>query len=232
MDFLYTRAPLLQEEVTPGTYVALEVSDTGSGMDPETVARIFDPFFTTKFLGRGLGLAAAHGIVRGHNGKILVYSIPGQGTTISVLFPVAAREVSPDSRCGPDTDATSETVLVIDSEEIFRSVANEALSKLGCSVVTAADGSEGVKTLRELEGRISMVLLDMTMPGTSGEDLLRELRRIRPGLAIVLISGFGEAEAQRRFGAYRAAGHLQKPYSLHALAERVRAARRSRVPAA
>ena len=90
-------APLLREEIQPGTYVTLEISDTGSGMDKETASRMFDPFFTTKFMGRGLGLAAVQGIVHGHKGAILVYSAPGHGTTISTLFPVAA-PTSPASR--------------------------------------------------------------------------------------------------------------------------------------
>ena len=222
VDNLYIHAPLLNEEIQPGTYVALEVSDTGSGMDKETVARMFDPFFTTKFLGRGLGLAVAHGIVRGHKGSILVYSAPGQGTTISTLFPVAAAPgAEAEAGTMPPAEEGSGMVLVIDDEEIIRSTANVVLRGLGYSVVTATDGREGIETFRELKGQIAVVLLDMTMPGTSGEEILRELQRIRPDVAVVFSSGFGEAEAQRRFGQHKPAGYLQKPYSMKMLAERV-----------
>jgi len=231
LDHQYTHAPFLQEEILPGTYVALDVSDTGSGIPEDNVARIFDPFFTTKFLGRGLGLAAAQGIVRGHNGKILVYSHPGDGTTISILFPVAGPGVSNDSSSlPPDVEAGSETVLVIDNEEIIRSSVSEALSKLGYPVVTVADGTEGLRILEALQDKIAVVLLDMTLPGTRGEEILRELQRIRPDVSIVLSGPFGEAEARRRFGRYTAAGYLQKPYSWRMLAERVSEASQSGLP--
>jgi two-component system cell cycle sensor histidine kinase/response regulator CckA len=223
MDSFYVHPPLLHEELQPGTYVALEVSDTGSGMDEETVARIFDPFFTTKFMGRGLELAAAQGIVRGHKGSILVYSAPGQGTTISMLFPVAAPAVpcaAPEA--GPmRAEEKSGTVLVIENEEIIRSTANDILRRLGYSVRTATDGREGIEILRAQKHSIAVVLLDTTIPGMSGEQTLRELQEIRPDVAVVLSSGFGEAEALRRFGQHRLAGFLQKPYSMKMLTERV-----------
>jgi two-component system cell cycle sensor histidine kinase/response regulator CckA len=223
IDSFYVHPPPLHEEIQPGTYVALEVSDTGSGMDEETVARIFDPFFTTKFMGRGLELAAAQGIVRGHKGSILVYSVPGQGTTISMLFPVAAPAVpgaAPEA--GPTrAEEKSGTVLVIENEEIIRSTANDVLRQLGYSVRTATDGREGIEIFRAQKDSIAAVLLATTIPGMSSEQTLRELQEIRPDVAVVLSSGFGEAEALRRFGQHRLAGFLQKPYSMKMLAERV-----------
>jgi PAS domain S-box-containing protein len=231
MDHLYHPGPLLGEEIPPGTYVVLDVSDTGSGIDKETVTRIFDPFFTTKFLGRGLGLAAVQGIVRGHNGRILVDSAPGLGTTISILFPVvdpAAPNANSEAEALQGVEEGSGTVLVIDDEGIS-STANQALPKLGYAVV-AADSSEGIKILRGLKERITVVLLNMTMPGTSGEQTLEELQRIRPGVPVILSSGFGEAEARRRFGRLQPAGFLQKPYSLKMLAERVHEAAAARLP--
>ncbi len=227
VDDHYIRGLSLNDELRPGTYVAVEVTDTGCGMDEKTVARIFDPFFTTKFLGRGLGLAAVQGIVRGHKGAIKVYSIPGQGTTFRVLFPAGAqtlRIAAPVGDVAQRAEGGSGTVLVIDDEEIVRSTANNALQRLGYAVVTAADGAEGVEVFRALQDRIVVVLLDMTMPGISDEETLRELRKIKPDVAVVLSSGFGESEALHRFEGHRLAGFLQKPYSIKALASRVRAA--------
>ncbi len=227
LDEGYIHALLLDEEIRPGLYVTMEVSDTGCGMDEKTVARIFDPFFTTKFLGRGLGLAAVQGIVRGHQGAIKVNSNPGHGTTFRILFPAVApgpRKAAPEAAAKPREEAECGTVLVIDDEEVIRSTANNALRRLGYAVVTASDGTEGIAVFRALKDRIVVVLLDMTMPGISGEETLRELRKIKPDVAVVLSSGFGEAEALRRFGGHRLAGFLQKPYSVRTLASRVKAA--------
>ncbi len=227
VDEHYIRGLSLNEDLRPGTYVAVEVTDTGCGMDEKTAARIFDPFFTTKFLGRGLGLAAVQGIVRGHKGAIKVYSSPGHGTTLRVLFPATAhalRNAAPEEAGAPRLEGGSGTVLVIDDEEIVRSTANNALRRLGYTVVTASDGTEGIEVFRALRDRVVVVLLDMTMPGISGEETLHELRKIKPDVAVVLSSGFGETEALRRFGSHHLAGFLQKPYSMKALASRVRAA--------
>jgi two-component system cell cycle sensor histidine kinase/response regulator CckA len=224
LDRLYIHAPLVHEEIQPGTYVALEVSDTGSGMDNETIARIFDPFFTTKFMGRGLGLAAAQGIVHGHKGAILVYSAPGQGTTVSMLFPVAAPAAlgaAPEVGVMQRGEEGSGTVLVIDDEEIIRSTANDVLRRLGYLVVTASNRREGIEAFRALKDQIAVVVVDTTMPGISAEQTLRELHEIRPDVPVVFSSGFGEAEARRRFGRHQVAGFLQKPYSMKMLADRV-----------
>jgi PAS domain S-box-containing protein len=220
LDAPYIHPPLVHEEIDPGTYVALDVSDTGSGMDKETVARIFDPFFTTKFMGRGLGLAAAQGIVRGHKGAILVDSAPGQGTTISMLFPVAG-PLAPRAELVAlqQTEEGRGTVLVIDGEDSFHARANDVLRRLGYSVMTATEGSEGIEIFRCLKDRIAVVVLGTAMPDMSGEQALRELEEVRPDVAVVLSSGFGEAEALRRYGRHRLAGFLQKPYSMKMLAQ-------------
>lgn len=210
--------------IEAGDYVCLEVSDTGCGMDEATVARIFDPFFTTKFIGRGLGLAAVQGIIRGHKAAIDVRSAPGQGTTFRVLFPVAGKSASaPEPPLRP-VAAGRGTVLVIDDEEIVRSTAEAALRRLGYGVIAAEDGARGVDLFRAAKGHFAAVILDMTMPGMSGEDTLRQLRSIRPDVPIVLSSGFSEAEALQRFDGRGLAGFLQKPYTLQALAERLAAA--------
>lgn len=215
-----------QSDITPGEFVEIEVQDSGCGMDENTLARVFDPFFTTKFTGRGLGLAAVQGIVRGHKGAIKVYSAPGVGTTFRVLLPT----------CATSADAPSEipvpnqrirgtgTVLLIDDEEVVRGTAKTALENLGYQVLLAADGREGIRLFRTAKTLVSLVILDMTMPGLGGEDIMRQLREIKPGIPIMLSSGFSETEALHRFGNLRLAGFLQKPYSLGTLAEKVQAA--------
>jgi PAS domain S-box-containing protein len=227
VDEAYLRTLLLNEHVEVGLYVVLEVSDTGSGMDEETQARIFDPFFTTKFVGRGLGLAAVQGIVRGHKGAMKVDSRAGEGTTLQVFLPVkgdaAAAHLPPVAELR-DTMADVETILVIDDEEIVRSTADNALRRLGYNVITAADGSRGVELLREHGQSIRLVLLDLSMPGVSGEETMREIRKIRPDVPVVLSSGYSEAYALRGFEDQMLAGFLQKPYTGRTLALRVREA--------
>jgi PAS domain S-box-containing protein len=211
-------------ELEPGRYVEIVVSDTGCGMDEATRARIFDPFFTTKFTGRGLGLSAAKGIVRGHRGGLVVESEPGRGSTFTVLIP-ASGERSARYEPPPAGDLSANgTVLVVDDEQLVRTSARLALERYGYRVLLAENGRRALEVFEQFSGEISAVVLDLTMPVMSGEETLRRLQAIRPDVCVVLSSGYNEAEAVRRFRGYGLAGFLQKPYTAARLAEAVKTA--------
>ncbi|MBJ6726696.1 PAS domain-containing hybrid sensor histidine kinase/response regulator [Geomesophilobacter sediminis] len=217
-----------ERTLAEGAYVYLEVSDTGCGMDQATLARIFDPFFTTKFLGRGLGMAAVQGIVRGHKGGIKISSEPGQGSTFRLLLPVQGK-VPPEyaNQAASDQWHGAGTILLVDDEELVLGVGSEMLRELGFSVVTADSGKKAVEIVGS--GRdISLVILDLSMPEMSGDVCFQELRKTRPDLRVMISSGYSEQEVVQRFPEGRGlAGFIQKPYKVSVLKDALRKAMES-----
>jgi signal transduction histidine kinase/CheY-like chemotaxis protein len=224
------------EEVPPADdFVALEVADTGCGMDAPTLERLFDPFFTTKGPGRGLGMSALLGIVRGHRGALFVESAPGAGTRVSVLFPAlpASRRPAAERAAGtpsPTAAPLSGTALVVDDEELVRRACRSMLRSLGLDVLTAAGGREAVELVRSRPGAVRFVVLDLTMPELDGLETLEALRAVDPGLKVILSSGFDEQESLRRAAGSGLDGFIQKPYTLAQLREALEAAARLGLP--
>lgn len=216
-DYLNSIAPSLY--LPEGKYVALEVADTGCGMDQDTIAKIFDPFFTTKFTGRGLGMAAVHGIIRGHKGAISVYSELGKGSVFKILLPASdAPESIPPVITSAVEGRGCGTVLLVDDEEDVRNVGREMLEALGFNTVTANDGFDALEILKR-DLSIKIVILDLTMPRMDGEQAFNELRKLNPGIKVIMSSGYNEQEVTQKFVGKGLAGFVQKPYRMSGLRE-------------
>jgi PAS domain S-box-containing protein len=222
-DKEYLRNVWLEDNLTDGLYVYLEVADTGCGMTKETLNKLFDPFFSTKFTGRGLGMSAVLGIVRGHRGAIKVYSEPGKGSTFKILLPASDRPAELFNGAAPENGWTGGgSVLLVDDEETIRGIGSEMLHELGFTTLTAKDGKEALEVFKQNPG-IELVILDLTMPHMDGEECFRELRRLQPGIKVIMSSGYNEQEVTQKFVGKGLAGFIQKPYRLSTLREVIQA---------
>jgi len=229
-DRVQLASTYVDDELEPGDYVQLVVTDDGCGMNDETRAKLFEPFYSEKFVGRGLGMAAALGIVRGHRGAIEVRSTPDEGTTVTVALPAAA---GLDTDTDTDTDTTPSTtsrrqrarirtpvgqsqnapiILVVDDEPSVLSLAQRILAQAGYRVLTAGDGRAGLELLERFDDQVRLVLLDLTMPYLDGNETYCLIREAHPDLAVILSSGYNQREVHQRFTGTGLAGFLQKPY--------------------
>jgi CheY-like chemotaxis protein len=213
-------------KVTPGTYLKLSVSDTGTGMDEQTRARIFEPFFTTKEIGRGtgIGLASVLGAVENHGGCITIGTAPGAGTIFSIYLPAvqpaqedrAARAESAEPVKG------SGTILVIDDEEAIQAMAEELLTELGYHVRICKDGKEGVDYYHEHWREINLVIIDIIMPAMGGFACFKGLKEINPAVKAIAASGFSVDGEARRILKEGALGFIQKPYEIRQMSRAIR----------
>ena len=221
------RHPHQREALAAGEYVFLQVEDNGSGMEAEVARRAFDPFFTTKFTGRGMGLATVLGIMRTHKGSVTIDTEPGKGTTVSVFFPAPAMEpvAAGESGAGemsPGRCRLSGTVLVVDDEPMLRELAEAALSRCGMRVLTADDGLEGLAVFKEHHQALRLVLLDISMPGMDGLELLGRIREIAPAMPVLLTTGYAVDRISADISTLGpGVGVLQKPFGLDALCAKV-----------
>ncbi len=211
----------MQDDISAGHYVYLQVEDTGCGMDRETLSKIFDPFFSTKFIGRGLGLSAVQGIVKSHRGGLMISSEPGRGTVFKVLLPVTARPadfISEEKGKQESLWKASGTVLLVDDEEPIRSLGHQILEDMGFDVILAADGKEALKVFSANRDKIICVILDLTMPHMGGDEAYREMLMLKPDVSVIISSGFNEQDVLRRFPEKGLSGFIQKPYRIDNLA--------------
>jgi two-component system, cell cycle sensor histidine kinase and response regulator CckA len=213
-------------DLAPGDFAMLQVSDTGCGMPAETLDRIFDPFYTTKFTGRGLGLAAVLGIVRGHHGALHVTSSEGAGSQFTLFLPrtIPDAEAADPAGSQPRRFYCAGRALIIDDEQAVREITSRLLATFGFTAETAASGEEGLaRLLAGTPDDCDVVLLDLVMPGMSGEETLRRIRAIRPGLRVLLVSGYSEAPVVAPGPGEGPVGFLGKPFNRASLEQQLRA---------
>jgi len=206
----------------PGRYVHIEVSDFGGGIAPDALTKIFEPFFSTKFQGRGLGLAAAQGIVRSHGGCLHADSRPEQGATFHVFLPATDKPVDKSPADESTAPVCDETILYVDDEEVVRLTACRMLRRQGFEVIVAADGAEGLNAFRESAGKIDLVIFDINMPLLGGADFHEQLRAIDPAIKTIAASGYSESVALDSMDTSELSAFVQKPFTFSDLIRIVR----------
>lgn len=214
--------PAADAPLEEGRYVYFEVVDDGCGMDEATSAKIFEPFFTTKFTGRGLGMSAVLGIVRGHNGMINLDCSPGKGCRFQVFFPASESSETKAVALHSTSQAPEDwrghgTILIADDEDSVCTVGQEMLQHFGFKVLRASNGAEAIEVYQKHANSIDCVLLDLTMPELSGEEVFRKLRETYPEIRVILMSGYSIQEISKRFLHENLSGFLQKPFDLGSL---------------
>jgi CheY-like chemotaxis protein len=225
-DAAYFEGRVVYELLPPGDYVYFEIEDNGMGMDGQTLEKVFDPFFTTKFTGRGLGLAAAVGIIRAHRGTIALTSKPEGGTTVTVLFPPAQAQMPPSrtrwprSRPRPRRN-TGNTILLVDDEPTVIEVGEMMLEAIGFETVTAKDGIEALAQLQRHQAQIALVILDLTMPRMDGFEAFQEITRSAPEIPIIIASGYTRGQVRQQFRDDEPAAYLKKPFRMDHLADTI-----------
>ncbi len=223
LDAEYAR---IHPHVTPGPYVMVSVSDTGTGMDSDTVSQIFDPFFTTKEEGKGtgLGLSTVFGIVKQHQGHVSVDSEPGRGTTFHVYLPMCtdAPDEAANAAFAEPQRGGDETVMVVEDEEIVRNVACEVLEMLGYAVFSAAEPENALRISQQHRGPIHLLLADVVLPRMDGASLFSRLSSTRPETRVLYVSGYPERSFIRRGVLNPGTDFLQKPFTFESLGRKVR----------
>ena len=226
---IITRDEKIEEEIAktdpdlkPGSYVSLTIEDDGKGMDQETISRVFDPFFTTKFQGRGMGMAAAHGIIKNHSGWILIDSELGKGTVVRIYLPAVAVQVKQSKETRSELVAGTGTILVIEDEDVVIDVIGPMLERLGYSMLAAKTGTEAVDIAKTFEGGIDLAILDIVLPDMGGTEVYPLIMEARPDMKVIVCSGYAvDGPAQEILDA-GAQDFIQKPFSLETLSERLK----------
>ncbi|MGD9186235.1 MAG: response regulator, partial [Desulfobacterales bacterium] len=208
----------------PGSYVKISVTDTGIGMGESTRQRAFDPFFTTKVKerGTGLGLASAYGIVNNHSGIISIDSVVGQGTTVNVYLPISDQRAHREIHLNEDLAFGSETILLVDDEEIIINVTRPMLEKLGYNVFVAERGEQAVDLVHEKADKIDLIVLDMIMPGMDGGKTFEHIREIQPKIPVILSSGYSLNDKANEIIQRGCNGFIQKPFNVYELSQKLR----------
>jgi PAS domain S-box-containing protein len=225
-SWLYNRLPVSDTAAPEGGFVCLEISDTGAGMSQDVLQRIFEPFFSTKVAGRGFGLTAVQTIVRSHGGNIEVSSTPGKGATFRVRLPSSTDLPVrvPVEAAAHERFSRQGSVLIVEDEETLRVSVAKMLSKKGFSVLEAADGVVAVNLIHDNSKNIALVLLDLSLPGKSSQEVFAELQRFRPGVKVILTSAYGRESVAGPLTSLEPETFIRKPYHLNELVTVVRQA--------